>query len=56
MVKVEKLKGGDVKKNDYKKYNDDTTKLLRLEENIHSRSFMLEVLKELAELYYDKDG
>ena len=38
----------------YKKYNDDTTKLLRLEENIHSRSFMLEVLKELAELYYDK--
>jgi len=36
----------------YKKYNDDIRKLLTLEEKIHSRSFMLEVLKELAELYY----
>ena len=42
--------------NKYKMFLNDMTKMLKIENNIHSRSFMLEVLKELAELYYDKDG
>jgi hypothetical protein len=41
--------------NKYKIFLEYMTKLHKLQEKIYSRPFMLEVLKELAELYYDKE-
>ena len=38
----------------YKKYTENMTKLLKIQEKIYSRPFMIDVLKELAELYYEK--
>jgi len=40
--------------NKYKMYLENMSKLLKIQEKIYSRPFMIEVIKELAELYYEK--
>ena len=40
----------------YKMYLENMNKLFKIQEKIYSRPFMIEVIKELAELYYDKDS
>jgi hypothetical protein len=40
--------------NKYKLFLESMTRMLKLQEKLYSRPFMLDVLKELAELYYDK--
>jgi hypothetical protein len=41
--------------NKYKSFLEIMEKLLKIQQKIYSRPFMLEVLKELAVLYYEKD-